>query len=231
MKSNLPRPIVSLAKKVIIPILRNRWKKNPTVAEWLKKGYINDTEIDTIVLDWQLHKAPTPPPHKIKQFAIAECGKKYGSKILVETGTFRGDMLEAQKKNFDKLYSIELSTEFWETAKKRFKNDSNITLLQGDSGDVLPKLAPTLDQPTLFWLDGHYCGSNTALSSIECPIYAELDAVFNNNKGHAILIDDARMFVGKRDYPTMPELIAYVKKTAPEYSVSIVDDIIWVVKA
>jgi hypothetical protein len=231
MRSNLPRPIVNAAKKVIIPILRNRWKKNPIVAEWIKKGYINDTEINSIVLDWHFHKAPTPPPHKIKQFAITEVGKKYGCKILVETGTFRGDMLEAQKNNFDQLYSIELNKDFWETAKKRFKNDTHITLLQGDSGAVLPKLAPTLDQPTLFWLDGHYCGGSTAQSAIECPIYAELDAVFKNNKGHAILIDDARMFVGKRDYPTMPELISYVKKTAPDYTVSVIDDIIRVVKA
>lgn len=231
MKSNLPRPIVNLAKKVIIPILRNRWKKNPTVANWIQQGYINDTEIDSIVLDWHFHKAPIPPPHKIKQFAITEMGKKYNCKILVETGTFRGDMLEAQKNNFDKLFSIELSTIFWETAKKRFKNDTQIILLQGDSGEMLPTLTPSLDQPTLFWLDGHYCGSSTALSAIECPIYAELDAVFNNNRDHVILIDDARMFVGKRDYPTIPELTNYVKKKAPDYTVSVIDDIIRIVKA
>ncbi len=204
MKSKLPRPIVNVAKKVIIPILRNKWKKHPIVAEWVKKGLIDDAEIDSIVLDWRLFGAPLSPPHKIKQQAIKEYAEKYGCKVLIETGTYRGDMLEAQKKNFDKLYSVELNMDFWENAKKRFKNDSHITLLQGDSGEVLPKLVPTIDQSTLFWLDGHYCGGVTALSKIECPIYAEIDTVFKSNKDHVMLIDDARWFKGERDYPTSP---------------------------
>ncbi len=231
MKSKLPRPIVDLAKKVVIPILRNRWKKNPIVAEWVKKGYIDDKEIDFIVLNWHKWNAPTPPPHKIKQLTVAEFGKKYKCRILVETGTFRGDMMEAQKNNFDKLYSVELSIEYWEKAKQRFKSDSRINLIQGDSGEVLPKLVPTLEQPALFWLDGHYCGSSTALSAVECPIYAEIDAVFKNNKGHVMLIDDARLFIGEHDYPTIPELTQYVKKINPDYSVTVVDDMIRVVKS
>lgn len=229
MKSKLPRPIVNLAKKVVIPFLRNRWKKNPVVAEWVQKGYISDEEIDFIVMDWNRYNAPTPGPHKIKQLTIAELGKKYGCKILVETGTFRGDMMEAQKNNFDKLYSVELSVDFWEAAKKRFKNDSQINLLQGDSGEVLPKLVPTIEQPALFWLDGHYCGGKTALSAIECPIYAEIDAVFKNNIGHVMLIDDARLFIGKHDYPTIPDLTKYIKNINSDYSVSVIDDMIRVV--
>jgi hypothetical protein len=226
MKSNLPRPIVELAKKIVIPVLRNKWKKDPKVAEWVQKGYIDDKEIDGIVLNWYIHKKPVPGPHKVKQLTISELGKEYGCEYLVETGTYRGDMLEAQKKNFKKLFSIELSMDFWEDAKKRFKNDSHINLLQGDSGAVLPQLTPTLDKPTLFWLDGHYCGGVTALSDIECPIYAELDAVFDNNNNHVILIDDARDFVGQRDYPTIKELSDYVKKKAPNYHVSVQDDMI-----
>ncbi len=231
MKSKLPRPLVNFAKKIIIPLLRNKWKKNPTVAEWVNKGYINDEEIDFIVLDWNRFNAPTPPPHKIKQQIIAEFGKKYGCKVLVETGTFRGDMMEAQKNNFEKLFSVELSVDFWETAKKRFKNDSQINLIQGDSGEVLPKLVPTIDQPALFWLDGHYCGGKTALSKIECPIYAEIDAVFKDNKGHIMMIDDARLFIGKHDYPTINELTNYIKEIDKNYSVTVEQDIIRVVKA
>lgn len=229
MESSLPKPLVNLAKKIVIPVLRNRWKKNPMVSEWIKKGYIDDNEIDWIVLNWHIHKEPIPRPHKIKQMIITDYGKKYDCKYLVETGTFKGDMLEAQKNNFEKLYSIELSTEYWEKAKQRFKNDKHIHLLQGDSGKELPKLTPTLDKPTLFWLDGHYCGSSTALSEIECPIYAEIETIFKNNKNHVMLIDDARLFIGKRDYPTIPELTAFVKKLNPNYSVSVEDDIIRVV--
>lgn len=229
MKSKLARPIVNLAKKVIVPILRNKWKKHPVVAEWVRKGYIDNDEIDFIVLNWNRHNSPVPPPHKIKQLAISELAQQYGCKVLVETGTFRGDMMEAQKKNFETLYSVELSPEFWERAKQRFKNDAHIHLIQGDSGAVLPKLVPEIKQPALFWLDGHYCSPGTALSEIECPIYAEIDAIFKNNINHVMLVDDARLFIGKRDYPTIEELSRYIKKIAPHYKLSVVDDMIRIV--
>jgi hypothetical protein len=229
MKSTLPRPIVNLAKKFVIPYLRNKWKKNPVVADWINKGYIEDDEIDFIVMDWNRYNKPTPPPHKIKQLTITELGKKYNCDILIETGTFRGDMMEAQKNNFEKLYSVELSTEFWAKAKQRFKNDSHINLLQGDSGFVLPKLIPTIDKKALFWLDGHYCGGATALSEIECPIFAEITEILKSDKNHVILIDDARLFIGKRDYPTIKELKEHIKNINLNYSVSVADDIIHVI--
>ncbi len=229
MKSKLPRPLVEAAKKVVIPVLRNKWKKHPIVSEWVSQGYIDDEEIDGIVLNWYIHKKPVPGPHKIKQLTIKELGDEYGCSYLVETGTYRGDMLNAQKDNFEKLFSIELSEDFWNKAKERFKGVDKINLLQGDSGKVLPQLAPTLDKPTLFWLDGHYCGGVTALSDIECPIYAELDAVFDNNKNHVVLIDDARDFVGERDYPTIAELTSYIKNKDSNYDLSVKDDMIRVV--
>ena len=69
----------------------------------------------------------------------------------------------------------------------------------------------------------------TALSKIECPIYAEIDAVFKNNKGHIMMIDDARLFIGKHDYPTIEELTAHIKKIDTNYSVTVQQDIIRVV--
>ncbi len=139
-------------------------------------------------------------------------------------------MLEAQKKNFTQIYSVELAKVLWEKAVGRFKNDTHITLLQGDSAVVLHDLVPKLDQPAVFWLDGHYCGGATALSKVECPIYEEIKAVLKNNNGHVILIDDARLFVGKRDYPAIPELTNFVKRISNDYSVTILDDIIRIVK-
>lgn len=230
LKALYPKGIIRFGKKLLTPSLRNKWKKNPVVADWVAKGWINDTEIDALVFEWEKFKSPVTPPHKVKQLTIAEYGKKYNCPVLVETGTFRGDMMEAQKHNFKQLYSVELAKGLWEKAVQRFRNDSNIKLLQGDSAVVLHELVPTLSDTTLFWLDGHYCGGVTAMGEKECPIYEEMDAVFNNNKGHVMLIDDARLFVGKRDYPTIPELTAYVKKINPAYEVSVADDIIRVVK-
>ena len=62
---------------------------------------------------------------------IQEYQDKYQYKILVETGTYLGDMVEAQKKRFRKIYSIELGIDLFDKATKRFKNDKNVTIVQG----------------------------------------------------------------------------------------------------
>jgi hypothetical protein len=114
-------------------------------------------------------------------------------------------MIQAVKNDFRQIYSIELQTELWERAKQKFAADKHITLLQGDSGEVLATVLAELDQPALFWLDGHYSGDITAKGELVTPIQKELEQIFAHTLAaqHVILIDDARLFVGKDDYPTL----------------------------
>ena len=53
---------------------------------------------------WENTGRPSPPPHAIKQRVLREFSQRYGLEILVETGTFKGDMIEAMKKDFRQLY-------------------------------------------------------------------------------------------------------------------------------
>jgi len=106
--------------------------------------------------EWERRGRPVPPPHIVKQRTIKEFAERFGVKVLVETGTFRGDMVEAMKNKFSRIYSIELSNELYEKAKQRFADDDRIQIINGDSGIELGNLIATLDQPVLFWLDGHY---------------------------------------------------------------------------
>lgn len=85
--------------------------------------------------EWKRTGCPTPPPHLVKQMAIREYQEKYGHQILVETGTYMGDMVEAQKARFRKVFSIELSIDLFNKAKKRFSKDKNVIYVQEDSGD------------------------------------------------------------------------------------------------
>ena len=88
-------------------------------------------------------------------------------------------------------------------------------------------MVSSLNDPAIFWLDGHYSSGITAKGELECPIYGELDAIFSfQSLNHLILIDDARLFNGTNDYPTIPELINYVKQKNSKYTISITDDII-----
>lgn len=171
-----------------------------------------------------------PPAHFIKQSVINDIRKKYGYEILVETGTYLGDMVEAQKLNFKKIFSIELGKELHENALVRFKNDKNVYLIYGDSGKVLPQLMTEISECAIFWLDGHYSEGVTAKGEKECPIYEELQAIFNStDRKHILLIDDARLFVGKNDYPTLADLTNYIKKFRPASKLQVKNDIIQVV--
>jgi hypothetical protein len=224
-------PIVRFTTRLITPALRGKWKKNPIVADWVKKGWVDDAEIDEMVLEWEKFGSPVRVPHKVKQLTVSEYARNFGCQVLVETGTFRGDMIEAQRSNFKRVYSVELANGLWEKAVTRFQNDPHVTIIQGDSSRVLRELVPTLTEATLFWLDGHYCGGDTAMGDKECPIYAEIEAILNSSNGHVMLVDDARLFVGKRDYPTITQLAAFVKALNSEYHLTVSHDIIRIVKA
>ena len=175
---------------------------------------------------WERNGRTFPPPHIIKQMAIEEFRNRFQTKILVETGTYFGDMVEAQRDKFQKIYSIELSKRLYKQAKKRFSAFSHITILQGDSGIVLDQLVHEIDKPALFWLDGHYSEGITAKGTKECPIREELEAIFKSSFSHIILIDDARLFNGTHDYPTMDELQEMTNRSGKNYSLETKEDII-----
>jgi len=192
------------------------------VKYFIKKYFVNSLR----VVIWTFSGKPVPAPEKVKQLIVRSYGKKYGYKVLVETGTYWGEMIDAQKSFFKKLYSIELSEDLHKRASDRFKNDSNIKLLQGDSGVVLPQIIKELDEPAIFWLDAHYSSGVTAKGNLDCPIFAELDAIFAKNQNHVLLIDDARDFIGKNDYPTIDELKKYFEKKKMKYKFEVAHDII-----
>lgn len=176
---------------------------------------------------WEKSGCPIPPPHIVKQMAIAEYQTKYQYNTLVETGTYMGDMVEAQKRRFKNVISIELGVDLFRKAQKRFRNNKNIVIMQGDSGKILPKILQNINEPAIFWLDGHYSSGVTAKGDKECPIFEELEAIFASNKfNHVLLIDDARHFNDERDYPAIDKLTKYVKSKNEKYHVEVKHDII-----
>ncbi len=190
-------------------------------------GYVR-TKVEAKQLkEWNELNCPSPPPHIVKQLVIKEYQDRMQYNILVETGTYLGQMIEAQKTTFEKIFSIELSQKLFEKAVKRFKKDTNVTIVQGDSGKVLGKVLKEISEPVIFWLDGHYSAGVTAKGDKDCPIFEELDAIFNENKlNHVLLIDDARHFIGKGDYPKIEEITNHIQKYNPKYKIEVKHDII-----
>lgn len=173
-----------------------------------------------------------PSPHLVKQQIIQEYARKLDLKVFVETGTYMGDMVNAVKDVFEKIYSIELGAELCRSAKERFAASQHITILEGDSGQVLEELLPCINESCLFWLDGHYSAGNTAKGDLETPIQQELSHIFKQSVDyeHLILIDDARCFTGEADYPTIASLETWSKTAGFNYF-EVKDDIIRIRKA
>jgi hypothetical protein len=197
-----------------------------SVTDWYK-DYKNKHTAESNRRKWELEGKPLPPPHTVKQQTIQYYQNKSGYTILVETGTYKGDMVFAQRNHFKKIYSIELSQELFEKAKKRFRRKSNVELRQGNSGEVIATVLKELKEPAIFWLDGHYSGGITAKIHKYSPIKEELETLaMNNLLQHIILIDDARGFSGEHGYPTIEEAKDIVAKRFPGYHFSVDEDII-----
>lgn len=184
-------------------------RRVPQAVGWLRKGCTG----------------PAPPP--VKRQIIKAYLQRHQIRGFVETGTHLGDTLaHIAQDNRISCCSIELDMNLYESASVRFRNQANIRVFHGDSGEVLPAIIKELSGPTLFWLDGHYSGGVTAQGESDTPISKELLAILDSRiKGNVILIDDARCFDGTNDYPFLDELLAIVRRHS-EYDIEVSADII-----
>ncbi len=206
-------------KKTIKRIIKNLPLYYP-IYNWfsLRKAQ-KDFEI------WESAGKSGLPPHKAKQQTLRKYANLYGLRILVETGTFYGDMVEVMQYDFEKIYSIELSNELYKQAVKRFYKAKNVEIIKGDSGVELRNVLNKISEPALFWLDGHYSAGNTAKGIKDTPILEELDCILDApHSNHVIIIDDARLFGSNLAYPSLDELSIYIKDKRPDVEIFIEDD-------
>jgi hypothetical protein len=176
---------------------------------------------------WERKGKPLPTPERIKQDIVKDYAKSFSLRTFIETGTYHGGMVHAVKRCFERIWSIELDKNLCEEARQRFRRDHHISIVQGDSGEVLPEILASVDTPSLFWLDGHYSGGDTAKGKLETPIRIELQHIFAHRvAGHVILIDDVHCFNGTGDYPSLGELQNIILTARPSWVFEARDNII-----
>lgn len=176
---------------------------------------------------WALKGRAYPiPPHLKRRFVINQMkNKNFGA--FIETGTYRGDMLARviRKTNVPVIRSIELDHVLATEARQRFKGQSRIEILEGDSGILLKEIVKQLPYPRLYWLDGHYSGGVTACGDVVTPIYEELASISKYHKeSDVVLIDDIRLFNGHDGYPDLNDLLKHLIKLNPNWAYRRVDD-------
>jgi hypothetical protein len=175
--------------------------------------------------EWVASGRPVPPPHLAKQDVLRAIAKEFGYRVLVETGTYYGEMIEALRNEFERLYTVELSAYLFNLAARRFRNSTKIHVIQGNSADKLPEILAQIHQPALFWLDGHYSSGITACGHQDTPVLLELQAILSaEDLGHAIVIDDARDFGSDPAYPSFADVQSLILSKWPDREIRISND-------
>lgn len=169
---------------------------------------------------------PIPMSGDEKVETILGYARSHGIRMLVETGTYRGQTVDGCLGYFDRIWTIELDHALHHAARRRFLPWPHVTVVHGDSVACLPAILAEIEGPTLFWLDAHYSGGITAQGEIDTPIWTEITTILERvGSTDVILIDDARDF-GKGAYPKISELAEFIHARRPSWQFEVRDDII-----
>lgn len=142
----------------------------------------------------------------LKRFNLKEYIEKYGSKFLIETGTWHGAAVEyALEFKFEKIFTIELLKEYYDGCVEKFKNNDNVILLNGTSPECLLEILKENEVGnTIFWLDAHLpdqydksIPSNYKENDeLLIPLKGELKSIVENKNvlNDVFIMDDLRIY-------------------------------------
>lgn len=167
-----------------------------------------------------------PPPHAIKVRVVINQARSHNVRVLVETGTYLGEMARKCSKHFKQIWTIELSETLATEAARRLAKHRNVRVLCGASSALLPQILAGIREPVVFWLDAHYSGGVTAKGATDCPLEHELEIIAEHVRhDHVILIDDVRL-MGSGDYPALERVCELARRINAQYRIEVRDDIL-----
>jgi hypothetical protein len=150
---------------------------------------------------------------------------KYLSPIFVETGSNRGDGVQAaMDAGFECIYSVEVAPYCHGWCAHRFWDfRTRVHLFGMDSRKFLKWIMPRITTQVTFWLDAHFCqGEGGTVDDV--PLLEELKIIRKHDvKTHRILIDDVRL-MGTDDLPvSLSRVMTSLKKINPDYQITRID--------
>jgi hypothetical protein len=150
--------------------------------------------------------------------------------IFIETGTAKGEGVQvALNCGFKQIITIEANARVFERACYRFRDESRVICVLGDSGDYLPKLLAGIEEPVTFWIDAHWSTGDPELpnGASNCPVLEDITAIGGHTiKNHTILVDDIRYF--RQGIPQwgdvrLGEIMQSIIDINPDYRISFID--------
>jgi len=160
----------------------------------------------------------------LARFKLDKFVNQFKLKSFFETGSFKGDGIQvAVNAGFQEIISTEIMDEFYNLCRERFKANTNVNIVKGNSFDLVPQLLTNTDQPTFYWLDAHFPGADGGIlgyndekiEEVKYPLEKEIEQILAVKKQIAndvFLIDDLRIYEdGNFDHGNMPDNIARPK--------------------
>lgn len=148
----------------------------------------------------------------------------------VETGTYWGGTTRALAGMFPSVVTVELSDQYFANAQKELADLPHVVINHGSSPSLLRTLRA---EPTLYWLDAHWSGLDTAGVENPCPVLDEISAI-PADPADCLLIDDARLFATTSEpdkWPTLVAVIDALRAARPGAHVTVIHDLILCVPA
>ena len=204
--------------------IRHALRRTRLFGVWRRLGVLPDYWY------WRLRGRPVRSPHYLKQKTVLQYARAFHLDVLVEAGTYFGDMIAGTRTEFHEIYSVELEDWLYERARRRFARFPHIHLLHGSSGELIPRIVSELQSPALFWLDAGYYGFADTKGNPD-RIQIELNAILGAPHENVILIDDARGFTGREGAASIEDLRALVRRLRPECVLYVHSDIVRIHRA
>jgi len=172
----------------------------------------------------------------VPQEITIELAKASGAVNFIETGTYNGGTTKWASNHFESVYTVERAKNLYDEYNQELSEIKGIAPYLGDSRAVLPEIMKQVgDQPSVFWLDGHWSGGETAGEEDECPLLGEL-ACLANRFDDIILIDDARLFLcappsphDPSQWPGISDVISALPESGERHFVQVIEDVVFIV--
>jgi len=174
-----------------------------------------------------VNRQQTRLPDILKRRVIASYAQRYKLKTFVESGTYLGGTVAFMRRYCRRVYSVEFQPHLAKAAQERFAGDPAIRIFHGDGSKWMLRIVAELQEPTLFWLDGHFAAGTARDGEIACPTLQEISAALADTRyAHVLLVDDARDFKGEGGYPTLAALQGFVRSARTNVTVEVKNDIV-----
>lgn len=153
-------------------------------------------------------------PHSYSKFRlIKNLAERTGARTLIETGTLYGVTAGRCAPHFERVYTIELSSELARKARRNLARHRNVEVVEGDAIHELPRVLERAGGPIVAFLDGHFSGGETAQGEFAEPACVEIEQlVAARDKLAGFIVDDFRCFGQLDGFPSKTALIASVEK-------------------